>query len=368
MVATAQRYGELHPEVEILWDKRSLRQFEATPVEKLCETYDLVVTDHPFVGDAAAQGLFLPIDEWLPEGLLEDHWRNSVGRSHASYQMEGHLWAVAIDAAAPVAAWRPDLMSRHGLEVPGTWRDVVDLARAGRVEVPGAPINCLMIFMGLCASLGEAPFAEPGRFVSAGVGAGALGMLRELHAACGFADSLRNPIQSLELMASRANTDRAYCLFPYGYSNYSRQGYADNLLLFGDLPSLTAGGKPMTTTLGGTGLALSARSAQAAEAAAYAAFVASPATQATLYVQSGGQPAHRAAWLSPENNALACNYFNATLPALDRAYLRPRHAGYTHGFQDPAGELVRSLIAGSGSAAGLLSALDSLHAASLTPA
>ncbi|MBW7895866.1 MAG: carbohydrate ABC transporter substrate-binding protein, partial [Opitutaceae bacterium] len=35
MVATAQRYGELHPHVEITWEKRSLQAFADAPIEKL---------------------------------------------------------------------------------------------------------------------------------------------------------------------------------------------------------------------------------------------------------------------------------------------------------------------------------------------
>ena len=105
----------------------------------------------------------------------------------------------------------------------------------------------------------------------------------------------RNPIASLDLMASSGNSEKAYCLFPYGYSNYSRRGYAENLLQFGDLPSLEAGGPPMVTTLGGAGLAISSHSAHAAEAAGYVRYVALPQIQATLYAQAGGQPGHRRA-------------------------------------------------------------------------
>ncbi len=50
MVATAQRFTEIHPDIEIVWEKRSLKAFEEFPVEKLAADYDLMVIDHPFSG------------------------------------------------------------------------------------------------------------------------------------------------------------------------------------------------------------------------------------------------------------------------------------------------------------------------------
>ena len=54
VVATGQRFAELNPGVEIIWEKRSLKAFEEFPVEKLAADYDLIVLDHPFVGYSAA--------------------------------------------------------------------------------------------------------------------------------------------------------------------------------------------------------------------------------------------------------------------------------------------------------------------------
>jgi hypothetical protein len=36
--------------VSIAWDKRSLQDFESFPVEELARSYDLIVIDHPHVG------------------------------------------------------------------------------------------------------------------------------------------------------------------------------------------------------------------------------------------------------------------------------------------------------------------------------
>src|SRR4051812_13910322 len=134
LVATAQRFSELNPEIEVVWEKRSLKAFEEFPVERLAADYDLLVFDHPFTGYAAKHGPLLPLDEHLPSSFLADQAANSVGGSHASYLFGGHQWALAIDAAAPISFWREDLIVSLGLAVPGTWEELVALARAGHVE------------------------------------------------------------------------------------------------------------------------------------------------------------------------------------------------------------------------------------------
>jgi multiple sugar transport system substrate-binding protein len=104
MVATAQRFSELNPEIAIHWHARSLQEFADSPLEELSKRYDLLVIDHPFCGYAAAHGTLLPLDDFLPEAFLRDQAANTVGLSHESYRFGGHQWALAIDAAAPSAA------------------------------------------------------------------------------------------------------------------------------------------------------------------------------------------------------------------------------------------------------------------------
>ena len=355
MVATAQRFGELHPDVQITWHKRSLQAFADEPIDRLATEYDLIVLDHPWAGFLAATRATVPLDEHLPAAFLADQAAHSVGASHRSYGFDGKQWALAIDAATPVASWRPDLIDRP----PGTWDEVLDLARAGRVLMPGIPIDSLMHFYGLCCSLGEDVCRTPDRVVSDEVGVAALGMLREL---AGLLDPILwglNPIRVYEQMT---HGDRfSYCPFAYGYSNYARDGYARTTLRFGDLAAVN--GRPMVSTLGGTGLAVTSRCQDVAAAVRYAAFVADPDTQRHLYADAGGQPGHRAAWTDDHANAISHDYFLATLPALDRAFLRPRFAGAMH-FQDHAGEPVRRFMREGGDPREVLAELDALYAAS----
>jgi multiple sugar transport system substrate-binding protein len=112
LLAAAQRYEELHPDVQIQWKKRTLQEFADFPIEKLTEEYDLLIIDHPWVGCAAATNCVLPLNEYLPSAYLKNQLDNSVGGSCESYNYNGGQWALAIDAAAPFASYRKDLMER----------------------------------------------------------------------------------------------------------------------------------------------------------------------------------------------------------------------------------------------------------------
>lgn len=357
MAATAQRFNELHPGIKIIWEKHSLKAFEESPVARLAADYDLLVLDHPCIGRAGPGGALLPLDDHLAPDFLADQAAATVGLSHVSYHHHGHQWALAIDAATPVAFWRGDLLARLGRTVPRTWAELMTLARQGHVEVPAAPINCLMNFYTLCLAAGAEPFQTPERFVPRAAGLAALAQLRELLACCDPDCWTRNPIASLDRVAAAANATIAYCPLSYGYSNYARAGYADHRLDYGEPPTIA--GAPLRTTLGGAGLAVSALRRHRRESLAYAEFVASGAVQRTLYTQSGGQPGHRTAWLDAENNRLTGGYFAATLPVLDRAYLRPSFPGYLQ-FQKKGAPVLHAALRGTLPAADALDQLDHL--------
>ncbi len=361
MVATSQRFSETHPDTEITWDKRSLQEFADYPIQKLAEIFDLLVIDHPFVGYAATHPVLLPLDEWMDGDDLADLRQNSAGESFRSYDYGGHLWALPIDAATPVSSWRADLLERAGASVPDTWEEVVALAQRGLVVFPSVPVDSLMNFYMLCCALGGAPFSKDDALIEDVAGAEALNMLRELAALCPPEIYSWNPVTTYE--ATTCRDDFAYCPFAYGYSNYAREGYAAHVLEFGDLCRIGQGGRARST-LGGTGLAISARSAHQECALEYARYVASPECQRTLYYQSGGQPAHRSAWQDPDVNRLTNNFFRNTLPAMERAYVRPRYNGYID-FQNRGGPMVHEFLVRGGDPGVVMRALRDLHQASL---
>ena len=146
LLAASQRFNELNADTEIQWDKRTLQEFADYPLERLTERYDLLVIDHPWVGRAAAGEFVLPLDQFLSAEYLSGQLENSTGNSHLSYNYNGHQWALAIDAATPVASYRKDLFVLNDVEVPQSWESVLKLAGAGKIAVPGIPIDLLMDF------------------------------------------------------------------------------------------------------------------------------------------------------------------------------------------------------------------------------
>jgi multiple sugar transport system substrate-binding protein len=361
MLAASQRFEETHPGVAITWEKRSLQQFADQPIQKLIEEYDLLIIDHPWAGYAAKHKVLLPLNEYLSPDYIADQAANSVGVSHASYDFDGYQSALAVDAATPVASYRPDLLKKYGLSIPESWEQLITLAATGRVIVPAIPIDSLMNFYMLCVALGEEPFLSKDQVVSDATGSQALALLRELACLCPNDIFSWNPIKVYEAMSG--TDDFVYCPFAYGYSNYSRAGYSRTVIHFTDLVTFRASGK-LSSTLGGTGIAVSAACKHRDLAIEFAAFTASPLLQRTLYAESGGQPGHRLAWRDLEVNRRSENYFKNTLPALDRAYLRPRYDGYLF-FQDHAGFPVQAYMQSGGSTRNTLERMNALYAKSL---
>jgi multiple sugar transport system substrate-binding protein len=358
LMATARQFSERRPEVTIEWETRSLQEFGEASVEVFAAKYDLVVIDHPFMGQVARAACFLPLDEHFTAAQLQEFKQDSVGLSYESYCFQGHLWALPIDAAAQVAGYRPDLLEAAGLKLPQTWEEVFHLAkvRQGFVSAALSPLDSVMCFFTLCANLGEPPFASSERVVSGDIGQQALSRLRAL-AECSVEGALSaNPIAIWEHMAS---TDEiAYCPLAFGYSNYARKGYRKNLVSFGCIAS--SGRGPAGATLGGAGLAISQTCKHRDVALEYALWLAGQQCQRTLYVESGGQPASRAAWLDPHANQLANGYFAATLPVLEKAWLRPRFAGFEH-LQTLAQTPVRLFMRGERKCHEALKDLDRLY-------
>jgi multiple sugar transport system substrate-binding protein len=328
MVATATAYARSHPDVRIEWQTRSLQDFADSPLDALAERYDLIVFDYPFAGIVARERCFEPLDKQLPAYVLRRLEAESVGPSHLSYYYDGHQWALAIDAAAQVAGYRPDLLRSVDADVPTTWEEVCELqqVRRGFVTLPLLPVDALMSFFTLCASLGEPAFsADKGKVVSEDIGDQALRLLKQLADGSSPEALEWNPIAVWERMGTA--DEIGYCPLGFGYSNYARSGYRKHLISYTNIPSSRAGG-PVGSVLGGAGLAISVRCRELSTALDYVQWVASADCQRSLYVRSGGQPANKRAWTDPEVNRMTNRFFESTMETLERAYLRPRFPGF----------------------------------------
>jgi multiple sugar transport system substrate-binding protein len=339
LLAASQRYSELHPGVEIQWTKRTLQEFADFPIEKLTEQYDLLIIDHPWVGCAAATNCVLPLNEYLPKEYLQDQLVNSVGYSHESYNYDNKQWALAIDAATPAASFRKDLLDKNNVAAPQTWEELIALAKLGKVAVPAIPIDLLMNFYSFCIAQGNKPFQNENEVIDEATGIAALTTMKELYSLVDKRMFNCNPIAVAELMSTI--DDYWYCPFAYCYSNYSRNGYVKQLLHYTDVVSFNT--RRLQTTIGGTGLAVSAFSKHAMVAIDFTQWIVSGEMQRTMYVQHGGQPGHKAAWIDDEANHLTNNFFKNILPVMENGYIRPRYNGYLY-FQDHAGAVVQECI------------------------
>jgi multiple sugar transport system substrate-binding protein len=357
MLATSAAYGEAHPGVTITWEKRSLQAFADRPIGEMADAYDLMVIDHPHVGEVAGSGLLLPLDGLGRDDALATLAAQSVGVSHRSYEFGGRQWALAIDAATPVAAFRPDRIDA----APRRWADVLDLARTGDVGFALIPINALMCYLGLANNKGFA-VAKGDRLMSPEHSAETLETLREIVALVDPRCLTLDPIGIYEWMG-RVFDAPAYSPFGYGYTNYSRDGYCRFPLVFADAPGFGDNG-PRGTVIGGTGIAVSARSAHRDVAVDYAFWIAGAECQKGLFFESGGQPGNAVAWEDDACNAASRNFFRNTRQTLETAYLRPRHDGYM-GFQDRGGELVHACLRGDASVAATVELLQSAWEESL---
>ena len=230
LVATAQRFEEQHPGIRIQWEKRSLHEFGHADIVALARNFDLLVIDHPMAGDAEATGVladFLPL---LSSEEIKDLQQDSLGPSFSSYFYHDKLYALPIDASAPAASFRPDLLNRYSIEEPKVWADVISLARLGWVRMPAFSADMFLNFMGLCVSLGSGVACNPEQLVDHEIGAHCLELLHELTALMPDEIYRTNPIALYERMSSEETI--AYCPFAYTYSNYSRKGFGANHVRF----------------------------------------------------------------------------------------------------------------------------------------
>lgn len=350
MVATAAAWHD-RTGIEIVWEKRSLQDFESFPVEELARQYDLIVIDHPHVGQITAEKCLLPLDGTGRDSDLAALASGSGGQSFPSYAFAGHQWALPIDAAAQVMAYRADLIE----EAPTNWDDVVALARLGHVTLPMLPPHGLMCFFTLAAALGTPCAEEPGTLIEPKAGVEVVDRLAEITALIEPSNFAMDPIAASEAMARE---DALVALMPlgYGYVSYARDGFRSHRLIFADIPLPGHRG----SVLGGTGIAVSAFSAHANEAADYAFWIASAHVQRGLYAESGGQPGHAAAWGDDGVNGAAHDFYRRTRATLDAAWVRPRHSGYM-AFQDAAATRLNAGLLSGETPAAIVEALNQLY-------
>ena len=251
-------------------------------------------------------------------------------------------------------------MSSLGSEAPKSWTELIALGakarrKSMRLAIGLSGVHSLMTFFTLMANLGtpcataqEEPFAD--RHTARAV----FGLIRELLEFCPPEVFGWNSIRLHDEMVAR--DDLVFCPAVYCYATYAE---ADQRrpLRFHDLSGPTGSSG---STIGGTGLAVSAKCKHRQAAFDYVRFAAELATQ-HAFAEHHGQPARRELWLDEAVNVRFGGCYRDTLATMEGCWIRPRYKGYL-AFQERAGELVEAHLRGDVSEDALLSQLERLHA------
>jgi multiple sugar transport system substrate-binding protein len=359
----------LEPDVSVRWQRQRLEEFESRPLRTLADDFDLLVVDHPGLGEAVRDGALLPLDEVFGEQELSGWRAASAGASYDSYVLDGRPWALPLDAAAQVAVARPDLMDAR----PATWAQARQAARDHETTLCLGGPHALLMFSAICVAAGSPPAAPArpgpagtrspagdGPFVSETAGTAALAIMADLLACADRELSQRNPIGVLDAMA--ASGGPAYCPLVYGYVTYQRplagEPGSSRLAAFG----APAGPGGIGSVLGGTGLAITRSAAELGAAAALIRTLLSDEVQVGLYAELGGQSSARQAWEHPGADAAGGGFYRATLATVEQAWVRPRFAGYPE-FQTAASAALREGLLAGEPHAGLVRRVNELFAA-----
>jgi multiple sugar transport system substrate-binding protein len=326
------RWGD----IEVDWQARSLKDFGDASIAELAAEFDLIILDHPHSGEAAT-GILLPLDAHIDAATLAEIATDSPSASFRSYNFEGHQWALPIDAACQVGAYRPDLVRAD--ELPQTWEDFISFASALRkrglwAAMALCPTDTLCSFLTLSAQLGDAP--ETDQWIAPATVVQVIKQLKAIRDVC-HPDSLSmNPIAVYEAM-SKGDEAMAYCPLAFGYTDYARPNASGHRLDFTGIPGTHS------TLLGGAGIGVSAKTTEPAAAMRYAAHLCGAEIQSGSYVEHNGQPAHPAALTSEAANRHTGNFLSNTRSTIELAYTRPRLAGWPE-FQEYLGDAVHQCL------------------------
>ena len=305
--------------ISVSWDARSLLAFGDQHISEFYNDYDLMIIDHPHVPDAVHADAVIPFEELVTASQLDLLEATSVGASHDSYLYKGKHWALAIDTAAQVSAFRPDKAERS----PVFWHEVFELAKKKQLLWAHKPVDAFSTFATLMAQKG-APLEGTSRFINQEMALEVLEFMVELASLVPDFCATSNPIDIAERLSG--SDDYAYGICMYGYSNYSRDGFRKNILVYDDLPSFD--GRATGSQLGGAGVAVSSKSKNPKAAAEAAMLLSLPDIQATTYGLGGGQPGNLIAWKDQMLNDVSHNFFRNTLRTLENAWVRPRVLGW----------------------------------------
>ena len=332
--AAAQVEAELGYKL-LHWDRQPLEGFESHPIGELAARHDLLVLDHPHIGEAVALDCLVPLEDLFTPAQI-DGWRaRTIGRAMDSYFWADRHWALPLDVATQVMASRPDLLRAPP---PTTWDEVIRLSERHSVALAVAGPHAALHLFAICAALGHPPAGDD--LVPQAPGMAAWRILARLYARAPAGTAQLNPIGLLDAMA---RTD-AIALVPlvYGYVNYAAIRPGLRQVAFDDAPRAISGGR-RGSILGGTGIALTRRATVSQPLLDHLAWLMSEPAQRQFIPDHAGQPSARTAWQDVALDANWGGFYRRTAATVADAAVRPRHDGYI-AFQSAAAALIRAAL------------------------
>jgi len=317
LAEAARRVNAGRAQALIAWDKQPLEGFESAPITDLTANYDLVVLDHPHIGEAVAEACLIPLEDLYNTPQIAAWAAQSVGPSFASYAWDGRHWALPLDVATQVVARRPDRLAT----APESWDAVEEIAERLPVALSLGGPHAFLNLISMAGADGDV-IAGPD-MLSDEAALPALARLRRLANRTPEGTAALNPIALLEAIGR--TEEIALVPLVFGYVTYARAGHAPHAVAFSDTIGARTG---RGGVLGGTGIAFSRRGTPSADVLGHIATLLDPETQAGLIPDFGGQPSARNAWTSDSVNARWGGFYRDTLTTAERALLRPRFDGF----------------------------------------
>ncbi|BCL68783.1 membrane protein [Vibrio nigripulchritudo] len=305
------------------WDIQPLSGFEETPLEELADQYDLLVIDHPHLGQAVESQCLQPLDMLFSPMWLEELKTSCIGLSAQSYWYDSHCWALPLDASSQIMAYQKQ--AEDAVLGLGGWQDLIkgnlkyQLCLAG----PHPTLQLLAMTLSLDPSL-----KSDALFIPEDEGVESLDLFKSVFKNSIEPSRVLNPIELLDTLSRSDSLD--LCPFVYGYVNYSTE--SSNLCVTSPI-----GGESI---LGGTGIAITQRCTVNNDLLIYLKKLLSPNIQSAFIPNNGGQPSFQSAWSEANINQNSNDFYQNAFSTVNGAHLRPRHPGYTH-FQDKAAHLIR---------------------------
>jgi multiple sugar transport system substrate-binding protein len=332
VVAATSVFEKTCPNIHVIWRKRSLKEFGDQPLQEFIKEFDLIMIDHPLVGEAHQNQLLARLDLLLPENYLSEQSDLHIGKTLRSYNYHNHQYAIPIDASAQFSAFNDHSLSLD--EIPKTWDQLIEMMSQTsfleKVIWPLCPTDFWCSFLTISAQYAgknKKVFNPSG--IDPDIALKALILLKEVSENIPQESWKINPIQALELM-KKGRYSFAPLLF--GYISYSQKG---SPVQFSN--ALAINSQNPVSLLGGVGLAISAYTRNKWECAEFMQFILRDEILSGCYFENNGQPSLLSSWNSGVLNKESKNFFANTMESMNKAFVRPRIPGFNK-FQESAAQ------------------------------